>query len=80
MVRLPALGIRFWPTAVSVNRIFRTDVGDDESGAFEWKVGSVSGCSDPAGVDDVEIALRASGVVEVEYMRTPAGCDSRIGT
>ena len=71
---------RFLNHGLAANRLFRTDFGDEEPGTFEWKVNSVSGCSDPAGDDDVEIALRAAGTVEVDYLRTPSGCDSRIGT
>ena len=71
---------RFMTRGVPATRLFRTDLGDDESGAFEWKGGSIPGCNDPAGDDDVEIALRATGVADVDYLRTPSGCDSRIGT
>ena len=60
--------------------LFRTDFGGDEQGLFEWKVGSIAGCSDPAGDDDVEIVLQADGSVEVDYLRTPEGCDSREGS
>jgi competence protein ComEC len=65
---------------VTADRMFRTDLGDDESGLFEWKAGSIPGCSDPAGDDDVEIALRGDATVAVDYLRTPKGCDSRIGS
>ena len=65
---------------LDVQRLFGTDFGDDESGPFEWKHGSVSGCSDPAGDDDVEILLRAAGSIEVDYLRPAKGCDSRGGT
>lgn len=75
-----AAATRFLNRGVTLARIFRTDFGDDEPGMFEWKVGSVPGCSDPRGDDDVEIALRAGGTVDVDYLRTPNGCDSRIGT
>ena len=71
---------RFLAHGLALDRLFRTDFGDDESGTFEWKQDSIGGCSDPAGDDDVEIALRATGTVDVDYLRTPAGCDSRIGT
>jgi hypothetical protein len=37
--------------------MFRTDRGDDEPGGFEWKKGSLPGCNDPAGDDDVEVVL-----------------------
>jgi competence protein ComEC len=70
---------RFLTQGLAASRLFRTDFGDDESGTFEWKLGSITGCSDPAGDDDVEIALRAGGTVEVDYLRTPTGCDSRSG-
>jgi hypothetical protein len=26
---------------LTADRIFRTDLGDDESGSFEWKAGSI---------------------------------------
>jgi competence protein ComEC len=68
---------RFIQHGVAPTRMFRTDFGDDESGTFEWKLGSVPGCQDPKGDDDVEIALRADGTVDVDYLRTPHGCDSR---
>jgi len=68
---------RFLAHGVLPARIFRTDVGDDEPDADEWKRDSVSGCTDPAGDDDVEITLRLDGVVDVGYLRPPAGCDSR---
>jgi hypothetical protein len=67
-------------TGVVNSRIFRTAFGDDEAGPFEWKAGSVTGCHDPRGDDDVEIALKTDGSVEVDYLRTPKGCDSRTGT
>jgi competence protein ComEC len=78
----PTLGAttRFLNRGVPLAQIFRTDFGDDEPGTFEWKVGSVPGCSDPRGDDDVEIALRGSGAVDVDYLRTPQGFDSRIGS
>jgi beta-lactamase superfamily II metal-dependent hydrolase len=75
-----AAATRFLTHGLSASRLFRTDFGDDEAGAFEWKVNSVTGCSDPAGDDDVEIALRAAGTVEVDYLRTASGCDSRAVT
>jgi hypothetical protein len=71
---------RFLAHGIDVERLFRTDFGDDESGVFEWKVGSIPGCSDPAGDDDVEIVLRGDGTVEVDYLRPAKGCDSRSGT
>ena len=58
------------PTA----NIFRTDLGDDEPGPLEWKVGSISGCRDPRGDDDVEIVIRQAGTVEVAYRQAASGC------
>ena len=54
--------------------MFRTDRGDDESDTFEWKEGSITGCSDPRGDDDIEIVIRANGVVEVDYRSASTGC------
>ena len=71
---------RFLANGGDVKRIFRTDFGDDESGVFEWKEGSISGCSDPAGDDDVEVLLRVDGTVAVDYLRPAKGCDSRNST
>jgi len=68
---------RFLAHGVPIDHLFRTDFGDDEPGSFEWKEHRIPGCSDPAGDDDVEIALRADGTVEVDYFRSPVGCDSR---
>jgi len=54
--------------------IFRTDLGDDESDRDgptvhrqEWDHGRVQGQTDPAGDDDVDILIRPSGEVVVEY-------------
>ena len=52
---------RFLAHGLTAKQMFRTDFGDDESGPFEWKEGAVSGCSNPAGDDDVEIVLREGG-------------------
>ena len=76
-----AAATRILNRGVPVNRIYRTDFGDDEQpGVFEWKVNSIPGCSDSAGDDDVEIALRDGGTVDLDYLRTAQGCDSRVGT
>jgi beta-lactamase superfamily II metal-dependent hydrolase len=76
-----AAATRFLNRGIAVAQIFRTDHGDDEQpGTFEWKEASIPGCSDPAGDDDVEIALRDSARADVGYLRIPLGCDARIGT
>jgi hypothetical protein len=54
--------------------MFRTDRGDDEPGGFEWKKGSLPGCNDPAGDDDVEVVLPKTGTVSVGYRATQSGC------
>jgi competence protein ComEC len=75
-----AAATRFINHGIPVERMFRTDFGDDEPGGLEWKEGSVPSCRDPAGDDDIEIALRADGTVAVDYLRPPQGCDSRMGS
>jgi hypothetical protein len=69
---------RSMAAGVPVDRIFRTDFGDDEPGTFESKHGSISGCRDHAGDDDVETVPRLDRSVEVDYLGAPNGCDSRI--
>ena len=59
---------------VRKSNIFRTDRGDDEDSIFEWKEGSVDGCKDGRGDDDVEIVLPRTGNVRVEYRRASSGC------
>jgi competence protein ComEC len=65
---------RYLTHGVSLQNIFRTDRGDDESGLFEWKAGSIAGCVDPRGDDDVEIVIRQNGTVEVAYRQVASGC------
>jgi beta-lactamase superfamily II metal-dependent hydrolase len=60
---------RYLAHGVSLNNIFRTDLGDDE-GDGEWAHGRIIGNTDPAGDDDVDILIRPNGEVVVEY-RTP---------
>jgi beta-lactamase superfamily II metal-dependent hydrolase len=65
---------RYLARGVSLANIFRTDRGDDEPGTFEWKEGSVNGCSAPRGFGDIEIALPRTGVPGVRYVRSAGGC------
>lgn len=67
---------RYHAHGVSWTRMYRTDLGDDESedGAEEWARGRVAGCTDPRGDDDVEIVVRANGTVEVAYRGAAGGC------
>lgn len=67
---------RFLGHGLSLSRVFRTDLGDDEGG-FEWPQGRIPGCADPPGDDDVEIVMRSGGWIDVGYMRPSGGCDSR---
>ena len=57
---------RYLGHGVPVANIFRTDRGDDE-GPDEWDHGRVANESDPRGDDDVDILLRPTGEVLVEY-------------
>ncbi len=60
---------RYLNNGVQLENIFRTDFGDDE-GAKEWNHGSIPGHSDKPGDDDVDIILRPTGEILVDY-RTP---------
>ena len=64
---------RYVSHGVPLSNFFRTDRGDDE-GADEWSQGRISGCSDRRGDDDVEIVIRGSGAVVVEYRNPQSGC------
>ena len=65
---------RYLAAGVPLASIYRTDRGDDEAGTFEWKEGSVEGCTDDRGDDDVEIAIREDGSVEVDYRTADGPC------
>lgn len=62
---------RYMAEGVGEDSLFRTDRGDDEGG-FEWAKGRTPGAKDPAGDDDVDIAISPSGVVSVGYRYTEA--------
>ena len=56
---------RYVSLGVDINKMFRTDRGDNEGGA-EWA--SVPGAAkDGAGDDDVEIRIPAGGTIDVRY-------------
>ncbi len=57
---------RYLNNAVAIDKMFRTDLGDDE-GDKEWNHGRISGHRDKAGDDDVDILIRPSGEIVVEY-------------
>jgi len=67
---------RYHAQGVPWTRMYRTDLGDDESadGNEEWARGRAAGCTDRRGDDDVEIVIRASGAVEVAYRGSASGC------
>jgi beta-lactamase superfamily II metal-dependent hydrolase len=65
---------RYLAHGVQLQNMFRTDRGDDEDGPFEWKAGSIAGCQDGRGDDDVEIVIRGSGSLEVAYRHSGDGC------
>lgn len=61
---------RYVDHGVALDHMFRTDIGDDESGGGEdkeWSQGRVVGNKDGVGDDDVDILLRPNGEVLVEY-------------
>ncbi len=60
---------RYLNNEVQLENILRTDFGDDE-GAEEWSHGHIPGHSDRPGDDDVDIILRPTGEILVDY-RTP---------
>ncbi len=57
---------RYLDHGVSLEKMFRTDLGDDE-GDKEWDHGRVPGQKDKAGDDDIDILIRPGGEVVVEY-------------
>ncbi len=71
---------RYLAHGVPLANMFRTDLGDDESAndtantEREWDHGRIPGCSDQRGDDDVDIVIRAGGMVEVEYRHVSGGC------
>lgn len=65
---------RYLAHGIPEANLFRTDRGDDEPGDVEWKVGSITGCVDPRGDDDVEIVLRQNSSVAVAYRQASGGC------
>lgn len=60
---------RYIHQGISVDHIFRTDLGDDD-GDKEWSYGRIANSKDPAGDDDVDILLKKDGEIRVQY-RTP---------
>ena len=63
------------PVSIPPANIFRTDRGDDETEADHWEpTGTISGCSDGRGDDDVMIVLRDNGSVSVAYREASTGC------
>jgi competence protein ComEC len=70
---------RLVANGVNPERIFRTDRGDQEPGTGrqrEWVTGSLIGCEDKPGDDDVEVVLptEAASVVQVRYRHQSFGC------
>ena len=58
---------RYLDAGVAVNKIFRTDLGDNEGGD-EWSHGNTTE-RDRSGDDNVDILLRENGTLQVEYRR-----------
>ena len=57
---------RYLNNGVQIEKIIRTDLGDDEGGK-EWGHGRIAGHKDQAGDDDVDILIRPDGEIVVEY-------------
>jgi len=62
---------RYLDFGVPLEKIFRTDLGDDESpdGDWEWDYGRIAGHEDKPGDDDVDIVLPAKGAIRVNYRK-----------
>jgi beta-lactamase superfamily II metal-dependent hydrolase len=56
---------RFLDYGVSLNKILRTDLGDDEDDPKEWAHGRINGHTDSAGDDEIEIIISDSGELSV---------------
>lgn len=65
---------RYLTHGVLQANMFRTDRGDDEPGSFEWKDGSIAGCTDARGDDDDEIVVTDTGALSVLYRHSQSGC------
>lgn len=66
---------RYMADGIPVSRLLRTDRGDDEQDEpGEWKAGSVTGCQDQRGDDDVLVILRSDGSVDVRHPNAVNGC------
>lgn len=59
---------RYLDQGVAPEKIFRTDLGDDE-GPQEWDAGRITGHTDPIGDDDIEVFISADGTIRVSYAR-----------
>lgn len=70
--RASAVG-RYMAADIDAPTFFRTDRGDDEGGT-EWMQGSVSGCTDDRGDDDIDVVLPFNSAVKVAYRRALTGC------
>ncbi len=58
---------RYLASGIDLWNMFRTDLGNDESGKGEWTHGREPGPSDPIGDDDVEIKILANGSMACRY-------------
>lgn len=66
---------RYQDEGLASDRLLRTDRGDDESDEpREWDEGSITGCRDRPGDDDVDVVIRDDGTVRVEYVDEGEGC------
>jgi competence protein ComEC len=61
---------RYTDWGVLKTKMFRTDRGDDE-GSKEWAYERIDGHRDASGDDDVDIVIKASGELDVNYRGSP---------
>ena len=61
-----AVADRYVSSGVSLDKILRTDRGDDE-GEREWSYGRIPGNRDVVGDDDIDIIVRENGEIHVAY-------------
>ena len=64
-----AVAQRFLNSGIELNKLFRTDLGDDESKPEHWENDTtIEGLNDPSGDDNIIIRLTNDGKVTVEYI------------
>ena len=70
---------RYLDFGVEIEKIFRTDKGDDEQNTQEWSWQKIDDCIDGAGDDDVRIKITSDGLLTVRYLEGDNGCEQFSG-